>query len=127
LYYLASEISIQPVGADIMAAAALLSQHFKIANASEMKEFQTSGPVVKIPGLGPPSSQQMPSLFNKKMGTTSLAGGYTVNHLSYQATRSKLAKTAYAGNGGQVIIVEIRLVHMPVGKVKPLLIKVHYF
>jgi hypothetical protein len=123
----ASEFPIQPVGADVIAAAAaLVSQHFKIPDggpAPTTKELQTSGPVVKIPG---PAGSQAPPLHSKHSGTSALTGGYTVNHLSYQATRSKMAKTAYAGNGGHVIVVEVRLVHMPVGKVKPFLIKVHF-
>ena len=118
----ASAFPIQPVGADIIAAAAaLLSQHFN----GGVSESQTSGPVIKIPGTAAGGSQT-PPLHSKHLGTSSLTGGYTVNHLSYQATRSKLVKTAYAGNSGHVIVVEVRLVHMPVGKVKPFLIRVHY-
>ena len=117
----ASEFPIQPVGEDVMAAAAaLLSQHF---NIPATKESQTSGPIVKVPGPAAARSQA-PPLHLKHLGTSSLTGGYTLNHLSYQTTRSKLAKSAYAGNSGHVIVVEVRLVHMPVGKVKPFLIKV---
>ena len=126
----ASEFPIQPIGADVIAAAAaLLSQHFKIPDVGlplTTKELQTSGPVVKIPGPAAAGSQA-PPLHSKHSGTSSLTGGYTVNHLSYQTTRSKLAKTAYAGNSGHVIVVEVRLVHMPVGKVKPFLIMVVHF
>ena len=122
----ASNLSIQPVGTDVFAAAAaLLSQHFKtpdVGLSPATKNLQTSGPVVKIPG---PAGNRAPLLHSKHAGTSSLTGGYSINHLSYQATRSKLAKTAYAGNSGHVVVVEVRLVHMPIGKVKPLLIKVH--
>jgi hypothetical protein len=126
----AAEFPIQPIGADVIAAAAaLLSQHFKIPDvglAPATKELQTFGPVVKIPGSAATESQA-PPLHSKHSGTASLAGGYTVNHLSYQTTRSKLAKNAYAGNSGHVIVVEVRLVCMPVGKLKPFLIMVVHF
>jgi hypothetical protein len=121
----ASDFPIQAVGTDVIAAAAaLLTQHFKMTDGGltpPSRELQTSGPVVRIPGS---ARNQAPPIPSQRAGTSSLTGGYSINHLSYQATRSKLAKTAYAGNSGYVIVVEVRLVHMPIGKVKPHLIKV---
>jgi hypothetical protein len=72
----------------------------------------TSAPVVQLPGQRPQATVLAP------MPTASgSASGYTRNHLSYQMTRQSLANTAYALHGGNIIIVEVRAMHMPIGRI----------
>ena len=66
----------------------------------------------------------LPPSLVKHSGLASLPSGYTLNHLGYQATRTKIASTAYAGQGMQVILVEVRMVRMPLEKIKQRLIGV---
>jgi len=76
-----------------------------------------SGSVVQVLGhptpLAPPSHSQAIS-------------GYTVNHISYQVACTKMASNAYAGNAGQVILVKVRVIHLPERKTKPILIGVSF-
>ena len=60
------------------------------------------------------------------LGTPSgmMAPGYTNNHLVYHTTRQSIARNAYALQVGHVVVVEVRAVHMPVGKTKSVLIGV---
>ena len=79
----------------------------------------TSTPAVQLPGQRPPSQASV--LASMPMASGS---GYTKNHLSYQLTRQTLANTAYALHGGNVIIVEVRVMYMPIGRIKAILIGV---
>ncbi len=80
----------------------------------------TATPAIQLPGKGP-----QPPPFETGVA---LAGssGYTKNHLSYQLTHQTLANNAYVLHGGHVVIVEVRAVHMPVGKTKAHLIGVSH-
>ena len=96
------------------------------ANAAQSSSGQVSGsqvnrPVIQVPGFPPPV---LPPSLVKHAGLASLPSGYTLNHLGYQATRTKIASTAYAGQGMQVILVEVRMVRMPLEKIKQRLIGV---
>lgn len=82
-----------------------------------MGRTMTSTPTVQLPGQQPQASVLAPM-------PTASGSGYTKNHLSYQLTRRSLANTAYALHGGNVIIVEVRVMYMPVGRIKALLIGV---
>lgn len=80
-----------------------------------------STPTIQLPGRGPQApgpSQQLPA------AAVHSVSGYTTNHLSYNMTRQSLASNAYALHGGHVIVVEVRAVHMPIGKTKAQLIGV---
>jgi hypothetical protein len=106
-----------------------------IAQRSSLPTFQaghlvqsTNGPVhmaTAIPTIQLPGKRPQASPFTASAGVV-LGGssGYTKNHLSYQMTRQTLANNAYALHGGHVVIVEVRAVHMPVGKTKAQLIGV---
>lgn len=101
----------------MLAAGAVLPTH-------ATRPSHMSGPIVQLPGhprpSAPPSRSQAIGL-DQALGTTS---GYTVNHIGYQAACTKMASNAYAGNAGQVIVVEVRVVHLPERKIKPILIGV---
>lgn len=77
----------------------------------------TSSPAVQLPGQRPQASVLAPT-------PMASGSGYTKNHHSYQLTRQSLANTAYALHGGNVIIVEVRVMYMPIGRIKALLIGV---
>jgi hypothetical protein len=79
----------------------------------------TPGPNIQLPGQGP---QRLPAVSSAP--AAHLTSGYTTNHLSYNMTRQSLASKAYALHGGHVIVVEVRAVHMPIGKTKAQLIGV---
>ena len=75
------------------------------------------GPGIQLPGQGSGRDR----LFSPN---PAIASGYTTNHDSYHVTRQKLASKAYATHSGHVIVVEVRVVHMPIGKLKSMLIGV---
>jgi hypothetical protein len=76
-------------------------------------------PTIQLPGRGP---QQSPAVSSAAVHSS--ASGYNTDHPSYKMTRRSLASNAYALHGGHVIIVEVRAVHMPIGKTKAQLIGV---
>jgi len=45
-----------------------------------------------------------------------LMSGYTENHLTYAALRDRLSKLAYAGHGGEVVVVQAEVAILPEGK-----------
>ena len=87
------------------------------------------GAMIQLPGHSTSTPTAVPALYSMHKGMMPLknGSGYTVNHLSYAATREKLASQAYAQHAAHVIVVEVRLVHMPVGKIKHQLIGVRHF
>ena len=115
---LASAASIQHVGATVLATGPAFRMHMAQTSRS-------SGPFIQLPGFPATSA---PSLRSQTVGlhppNLGLTPGYNLNHIGYQATRTKMASNAYAGNGGQIILVEVRIVCLPEGKVKPILIGV---
>lgn len=115
---LASAASIQHVGATVLTAGTA----FRMQTAQTSR---SSGPFIQLPGFPATSA---PSLRSQTVGlhppNLGLTPGYNLNHIGYQATRTKMASNAYAGNGGQIILVEVRIVRLPEGKVKPILIGV---
>jgi hypothetical protein len=78
-------------------------------------------PTIQLPGRGP---QQLPVPAASTSSAVHSVSGYTANHLSYNMTRQSLASNAYALHGGHVIVIEVRAVHMPIGKTKAQLIGV---
>ena len=78
-----------------------------------------TAPNIQLPGQGP---QQSPAISNAVHSSS----GYTTNHSSYNMTRQLLASNVYTSHGGHVIIVEVRAVHMPIGKTKAQLIGVSF-
>jgi len=52
------------------------------------------------------------------------ASGYTASHLVHNQLREQLRSTAYAGQGGKVIVVSVQMVHMRAGQTKKQLIGV---
>jgi hypothetical protein len=117
---LAGAASIQHVGATVLGAGTAL--HTQAVQVS-----RSSGPFIQLPGFpvlsAPSSRSQTVSLNPPSLGLTP---GYNLNHIGYQATRAKMASNAYAGNSGQIILVEVRVVRLPEGKVKPILIGVSF-
>ncbi|KDR65144.1 hypothetical protein GALMADRAFT_1330174 [Galerina marginata CBS 339.88] len=105
----AGAASIQHIGTPVFAAGTALQTQSTQAS-------RPSGPMIQLPGLFSPSA---PSFHSQSVRLTP---GYNVNHIGYQATRAKMASNAYAGNSGQIILVEVRAVCLPEGKVKPMLI-----
>jgi len=77
-------------------------------------------PGIQLPGQGSGHNQ----LFSPNPPLTAIASGYTTNHGSYHVTHQKLASKAYATHSGHVIVVEVHVVHMPIGKLKSMLIRV---
>jgi len=119
----AASVPIQHVGADLLKAAVvqLLSANSAQPSSRQASGSQITRPVIQVPGFPPPVP--LPSLV-KHTGLAGLPSGYTVNHLRYQATHAKIVSTAYAGQGAQVILVEVRMVRMPFEKIKQWLIGV---
>ena len=119
---LASSTSIQHVGATVLAAGLGNILHRQMAQVS-----CSSGPFIQLPGFPAPLA---PSLHSQTASlnppSLRLTPGYNLNHIGYQATCAKMASNAYAGNGGQIILAEVRVVHLPEGKVKPILIGVGF-
>ncbi|KAF5377829.1 hypothetical protein D9615_006831 [Tricholomella constricta] len=77
--------------------------------------MRVGGPLIQLPGLTPPPAMgQIPIARPAQAGPS----GYTSNHAVYYATRHSLAQKAYAMNGGNVIAVEVRVVHKPMLKYK---------
>lgn len=115
----ASAASIQHVGATVLTAAGTRSRT-QTAQASH-----PSGPFIQLPGF---SMRSVPSSRSQtvNLNPPGFIPGYNLNHIGYQATRAKMASNAYAGNSGQVILVEVRAVRLPEGKVKPILIGVSF-
>ena len=94
-----------------------------VQQPGQLRHTSTSiGPGVQLPGQGSGRNR----LFPPKPLSTVVASGYTINHSSYHTTRQKLASKAYATHGGHVIVVEVRVVHMPIGKLKSMLIGVSH-
>ena len=116
---LASAASVQHVGATVSTAAGTLSRT-QTAPGSRLP-----GPFIQLPGF---PTQSVPSSRSQPVNVNPLGfvPGYNLNHIGYQATRAKMASNAYAGNSGQVILVEVRAVRLPEGKVKPILIGVSF-
>lgn len=90
--------------------------------------FAASGPSIQVPGHPGYSPYTGPSGFppNQSLGSTGAftVPGYTPNHALYNSTRAANARLAYALTVGHVIVVEVRAVHMPPGRIKPMLIGV---
>jgi hypothetical protein len=87
--------------------------------------YATAGPVVVLPGC---SSQTRGFLPGPSMPfhhdyspqpSFSHPVGYTENHLTYAALRDQLSKMAYAGQGGEVVVVQVEMAILPVGKRVP--------
>jgi hypothetical protein len=82
-------------------------------------------PSVLLPGYqalpGPRPLILQPSLNTLKIGN---ANGYTANHLIHHQLREQLRNTAYAGQGGKVVVVSVQMVHMRAGQTKKQLIGV---
>lgn len=118
--------TVQPVGFAYPGHGSSLFQtkHPSLIQSSKsplvMPHMMTTTPAIQLPGRGP---QQVPAASSAAVHSAS-GSGYTTNHLSYNMTRQSLASNAYALHGGHVIVVEVRAVHMPIGKFKPQLIGV---
>ena len=114
----AASSSVQHVGATVLVAASTALR------TQDALAHPSSGPLIQLPGRPTPSA---PSLHPQAVINplqVGIASGYNFKHTGYQATRAKMASTAYAGNSGHIILVELRVVRLPEGKVKPILIGV---
>ena len=97
----------------------LLSTNAAQSSSRQVSGSQVTRPIIQVPGFPPPV---LPPSLIKHAGLASLPSGYTLNHLRYQATHTKIASTAYAGQGVQVILVEVHMVQLE--KIKQQLIRV---
>jgi hypothetical protein len=77
-----------------------------------------SGPVVHLPGKIPKHST--PSLIHSGPQPV----GYTQAHATYSTMRHERVLQAYSTHNGEVVVVEVRMVAMPPGRVQPNLIHV---
>ena len=77
-----------------------------------------SGPSVHLPG-NIPKYTTSPILHSGPR-----AVGYTQAHASYSAVRHEWIQQAYSTYNGEVVVVEVRMVAMPPGRVQPHLIHV---
>jgi len=115
---LASAASVQHVGPTVVAAVTAL-------RTQNSQGSRPSGPLVQLPGFPMPLA---PSLWPQTVSANppGVASGYNLNHIGYQATRANIASNAYAGNSGQIVLIEVRAVCLPEGKLKPILIGVSF-
>ncbi|KAI9452826.1 hypothetical protein F5148DRAFT_1289442 [Russula earlei] len=117
--------AVQPVGFaysnPILPTGSLqgFQAHHLVQSTNGPVRMASTTPIVQLPGKQ--SHQAFPVIWSTG-GVLAGSSGYTKNHLSYQLTRQTLANNAYALHGGHVVIVEVRAVHMPVGKMKAQLI-----
>jgi len=115
---LASAASVQHVGPTVVAAVTAL-------RTQNSQASRPSGHLVQLPGFPMPLA---PSLRPQTVSANppGVASGYNLNHIGYQATRANIASNAYAGNSGQIVLVEVCAVRLPEGKLKPILIGVSF-
>jgi hypothetical protein len=87
---------------------------------------QNNRPIIKLPGFQTSSgSSQLPPIKTNSLPASLSQGlGYTANHLQYSLVRAKAASYAYAQNTTHAVVVQVRLVRMPVGKTKNVLVGV---
>jgi hypothetical protein len=78
----------------------------------------TSGPSVHLPGNIP--KYTVPSLVHSGPQPV----GYTQAHAVYSTVRHERIQQAYSTYNGEVVVVEVRMVAMPPGRVQPHLIHV---
>ena len=83
---------------------------------------QVQGVIVQLPGVN--HIQQIPKIQKQVPVSMPTAPGYTSNHLQYSSVRAKIASQAYSQSSEPVIVVEVQMVQMPIGRTKCILIGV---
>jgi len=73
---------------------------------------QIQGVIVQLPGVN--HIQQIPKIQKQVPVLMPTAPGYTSNHLQYSSVWAKIASQAYSQSSEPVIVVEVRMVQMPI-------------
>lgn len=85
--------------------------------------LQTPGPSVHLPGNVPLARGTVAPSMNLQTGGPHVVG-YTPAHASYSIARQERMQQVYSTHSGEVVVVEVRMVHMPPGCVQVSLIHV---
>jgi hypothetical protein len=85
--------------------------------------LNTPGPSIHLPGNNRQNASIPPSM-HPQNGTQPRAVGYTQAHATYPAERQERIQQAYSTHNGEVVVVEVRMVLMPPGRVQIQLIHV---
>ena len=89
-----------------------------MANAASGPSSTTSGPSVHLPGKIPKHTTS-PLIHSGPQPV-----GYTQAHAVYPIVRHERIQQAYSTYNAEVVVVEVRMVAMPPGRVQPHLIHV---